>query len=360
MNELKSPHSWMWAILLVVFLFVLYYLIFFPWLNQVYLAQFWNTLSSCYSFDTEGECTVDNQGQAQGDLSLDFQIPKYVSDFVEREIVINIRNRSGKSRSVTLVVAPETQEHLNVRIRQDAKEAEGVQSGSMTFDIPAYATASGKIWLKAEECTRAGGRASPGVLGQSVPLRFYLQGHELTLQPKPDWPYVVPWKTLLHSFIKVILLPPWSNGLLPALAIAWAWYLEQAEPWGWRDALEQRLKLSQLFVLVLEWAGLFLLAILFLALTCLAVCCSATVPWGWIGVPTILLILCLISFFLLPWLAGKLLSRKKDEKPVLVQIAKQRKEQPTATGARRKKDEKPVLVQIAKPREEQPTATGAQ
>ncbi len=226
MGNLPFPHTpagWRNGILLTTFLFLLYYVWFFPSLKQVYLDQFWQPNRACYDFDTPDGVCDGKDPQHQGDLEIAVSVPQWVSDFVEREAIVTIQNISDKDIQTTLRVvpgaSPNQQRPLKIRIRPDGeKTSVGLSEAFLTVSLPVSSTVTGKFWFQVEDKITE---------TDSIPLYFYLD-HKINLQSNVST--VVRWKVLLYSFITVILLPPWSNGLLPTLALFWAWSFEQAEP----------------------------------------------------------------------------------------------------------------------------------
>lgn len=202
----KTRDGWLVGILLSISMFLVYYFLPSPLFHQLenaYLEHFW-----------QGE-PKEIQGT---ELEIEIRVPRYVSSFVEREIVMSIRNLTDSSISAGIIVSIE--DALAI-VRADTEIAASTYSGSSTVPfgiIPPKGTITRGLWFQ------------PLIAEQeSIHLAFYLQtGADVkSLTNGRTSIAVSSEKTLVQSFIRVLLLPPWLNLFLPITALILTWFREE-------------------------------------------------------------------------------------------------------------------------------------
>lgn len=206
----QQKRGWQAAIILIIFSFLLYYPCLYTRLENSYYGHFWK--SKVYHSD---------------DLSITFRIPQYVSSFIEREIIISVENLEKKPIDVTIIISATTitsNEPVLLQIQSNkTSNDQNILEGSSAvhfFSIPARATDIKSVWVRL-----------PITQSDDILFHFFrdtaagLVGLDLKDKTiaRTD-----SYCTLLQSLIKTVLLPPWSNGFLPALALIIAWSMEES------------------------------------------------------------------------------------------------------------------------------------
>jgi hypothetical protein len=160
-------------------------------------------------------------------LQMEVRLPQYIASLVEREVLVTFRNvTSQELTDINFIIVGQTVEEPKENIALITKtlpsdEATADASVISIEVIPPYSTITRSIWIK----------VPPGQKGE-VQMQFHLmmEGIDTASPVFIDGQTVVEInssKTITQSFVQALLLPPWSNGLLPILALFWAWYGEQ-------------------------------------------------------------------------------------------------------------------------------------
>lgn len=215
LNLPSNPRFLLNFTLLTTLLFSAYYappFSLYDGLEKSYFESFWLTDPS------------DPLRNQYCDLRINAQIPQYLSSFVEREIVVSVENISTtEAASAIIIVKPEvsSSELKSVFIFQSAQASindryEG--SSSLQFDnIPPRGVETKNLTVK----------VSPKLEEKTeVDFQFYLwkaDCDEDLLTPNTRIRATVDAdKTIIQSFLQVLLLPPLANGVLPLIALFFA------------------------------------------------------------------------------------------------------------------------------------------
>ncbi|KAA3642004.1 MAG: hypothetical protein DWQ07_25750 [Chloroflexi bacterium] len=209
----NKKESWIASAILALFLFLLYYLLFYPFLQDIYNQQFW-------IFPKETPST--NISSAK----LDFRIPKYVADFTSRDIQIHILNGSEQF-SERIIVKAEIDNLSDLGTAAPSpiiylaafQDQENVYNGTsvvLSRKLPPRAYVNQIVSIRAENVAER----------TEIDLDFYVGDEKLVSLETPNRPTFDRFATLTHSFIQIFLLPPWSNGIVPILALMITVFLE--------------------------------------------------------------------------------------------------------------------------------------
>ena len=211
MDNLPFPRNrsgWIAAIILAILLFLFYYLVIFQGLLNIYEKQF---LPVSYPHDR----AINNESLALIDINA--RVPKYVYSAGAVPIYISVTNNN----------ADKTIKNLGVYLVSDDKfplllpnlyNKDTLSTGIVFDEIAPRSTVTGRLSFITQTTTKI---SNVSIVAGSE--------HE-ERQPSGDITSLTiwNWKTLQYSFIETILLPPWSNGFILALAL-FASYLSQSK-----------------------------------------------------------------------------------------------------------------------------------
>jgi hypothetical protein len=218
------------AVLLTIIGFLLYYSIGFPLFLKIYEDQ----------FQLVPYVNKVSPSQCEG-LEVKLQIPKTVFSNGVQYVYLNVKNTSNNDyRNITLQFVVDNQDTqkqpiLLPRFFEKNISAEVLNIGA----LPPGFSATGRLLISLQgeftldearikiSCERA---VAPGQndQGTEVSSQVDLQSSELT----PAGNIIIlkdNLSSLLHSVLENVLLPPWSNGLIPTLVIFFCWMFEPDE-----------------------------------------------------------------------------------------------------------------------------------
>lgn len=256
-TERPAPISyagWLSAFFLSACLFWVYYSLLYGLISGQYQKVFWSSFSIS---TTEKE-----------KISIRVHVPKYIADFVDREIRIESWNKSAIPKELHLTVQAEMYddkwaEKLKrddckpIELRQPfvyistessfyQKENNSIGQSTVSLNLPSYGSSSANLWIIMQPGTQTED-------GRCVVLRFYeihppltdLDNRHQNCEQSEEG-LVCPLsrensgeggvfvvrldrqKTFAHSLINNLLLPPWSNILFPAVAFLTVGFAEHA------------------------------------------------------------------------------------------------------------------------------------
>ena len=228
-DSLKKNNTLTFAFLLTSILFFVYYLGVFPKLSESYLYNFWETDEQCIDIDPSGN------------LCVSYQVPKWINTVAPRELLVFFSNRTNKeikiflsfletsSEKYKLVVSEQPAFDIGGRnIRTSLSSSELILFSKSTVSFPwsinlfqhknryqsqtisnvidgtdFYLVGNFRYCLEGKEC---------------IPVALNLNSKAITLSP---------WRAFIDSFIKTILLPPWSNTFLPVIGVFLTFFFEK-------------------------------------------------------------------------------------------------------------------------------------
>lgn len=225
------------AIFLTILLFVSYYLLFYPELAEQYEAKFWQGAEA--RVQTE-DLLCGGTDDEIGSISILAKIPKYFANFVEREISLEVTNETKVDQTGLLLVSGElidakTLEPLE-KYREVSFKIDGERQEYLKYNLPACAvqTYSLRIFIPVSDPERE--------LKANFNFLHSDSDYESSESMKVEYQNLTwdiidavcqngegevesicvdidGYQVFRHSAIQSILLPPWSNGLLPFFAI---------------------------------------------------------------------------------------------------------------------------------------------
>ena len=268
MDNLPFPRTrtgWILSAWLIAISFVFYYCFVFSFLSEKYNRDFWQP--QIYQ-------------KAGGSLLLKLQVPRHLSNFVPRELVLRAWTDDDKPIdpfSITIVAGklepnkscPSYNSNMQVLFcsQLDGGVAVGCNDGSNTikFDrIPPHGQVVHTLWMISD--------SSQGQLNQPEPtFGIWKEPNDPTTNPETCLPfrgtavntdtspfstnpYLVSLITLLQSLLHILLLPPWANGLIPALVL-FVVYLREHKIQPRKETMNWRTSLKQCFLNILSDAG---------------------------------------------------------------------------------------------------------
>ncbi len=231
MDKLPVPNTlkgWMYGFLLILVSFFIYYLWLYPGLERTYYGHYW---------------TAEPYPIADSDLKIDVLTPRYIYSFVEREIKIQVENTDSADRLIDVVVRacqpvneytdecnpPDQFMVLMCSSKSDTTIGCNAGGNFVSYGvIPSKGIATRNIWVSIKPVRLDKKYWWPSkwedMVNNEIKFVYYVRTSiESTFQPVylrgPSTATVSPGPTLLQSFISIILLPPWANGVLPLLAL---------------------------------------------------------------------------------------------------------------------------------------------
>jgi hypothetical protein len=242
----ETRAGWFAGILLAVLTFLLYYLVAYSPLEAAYDKAFWS----------------GKPDDANGPLLVNVSIPKYLASFVEREVLVSVTNSSPDETEVALTVST-APSYVIMHSPETARTGNSDYDGSNVIafgKIPPHTTFTRSLLVKARG----------GKWGDQIDFEFFLR----TKKPEdeiwslssvalggPSSASIDPPAAFLQSLTKTVLLPPWSNGFLPTLALLSAASLEHRLRKGQRETQPSwiRRKLATFSTGLPPWLKSFLL-----------------------------------------------------------------------------------------------------
>lgn len=228
----NSPRTWQLALLTIVYAFIFYYLSFFPRLNVAYHQGFW------WTEEVNHPVPAQNQSGKSSEVIVSTSFPRYVTSFVEREMYVNIRNPTDTPLKMSVVVQQKTPDkglyELLFSVQPNYPGASDTfPTTNQTLTLAGHDSRSLTYLLRASAIQKNESSKPPTYVVddrlQGNPLygniEIWINGARVNLK-QPNIIMASGWKSLLDSFIKVLLLPPWSNGLLVLGVMALIWYLD--------------------------------------------------------------------------------------------------------------------------------------
>jgi hypothetical protein len=200
-----SLRGWACAIVLLLILFISYYLYVFPILHDFYFGQESGS-PTLYSTDSSGP-SPDGPPKC-GPLRMRVDSPRQIAPFSKRWVYLTVSNTISMPIDVTasLVISPSSGWYMPFLFVGSSN----IETLSFSPLAP-YATAHGQIPLFSSD------PISPA-LSIHIVYIYEDQPQECSI-PVAQPPLYNPRRSLVHSFIEQILLPPWSNWFLAALGL---------------------------------------------------------------------------------------------------------------------------------------------
>jgi len=186
----KTTRTWVFWLILVIITYVIYYFVFpYPGCDASYEKARWSS-------EVPGEASIDN-------LKVFVRAPKWVADFVEREVEITIENPTDKP--ITATVALEAEPPVGRRYIYIDEDGKRRQQNTVAFgEIQPYSKVVKEFYI----------RVSGGQRGMLLDLSFRLNNKpfKTDIVVNPEFDRV---RTLLLWVAQTFLLPPGANGLIP-------------------------------------------------------------------------------------------------------------------------------------------------
>lgn len=219
----ESRWGWVTVVSLTVVAFALYYLVLFPHLMQFYERDLYIGQSTDPEL-VSSSCS-DEARQALDRLIIRVKSPWHVAPFVRRWISVTIRNDGelpvenvewwldiypqGRMAAINSPVLPFLFDESNtlqtsVHFTQIAPYATVTGRAPVFVASSAEGSVGGPMWIRVQDCI-----AKIRVVGDELPL---LNNNT---------------RSLAHSLVENLLLPPWSNGLLVAVVFVASYIAEK-------------------------------------------------------------------------------------------------------------------------------------
>ena len=165
-------------------------------------------------------------------------IPKYISDYVSREIQLEVSNKSGIAQTLSIVVEGKMDDggtekcllssNLNspfIYITASLLDKDNTTgSSAIELEVPPFGGSVSSLWIVVKPVKRIQD-------GQCVALQFYMDESPMVFEDNPDGKFIIQfdrYQTLIHSAIGNLLLPPWSNAVLPSVVFFAVWFVEKS------------------------------------------------------------------------------------------------------------------------------------
>lgn len=221
-------NGWLVSLVLIPLSFVIYYIGLYGEISAMYQKDFWS--SATYL-------------SREGNIHVRVHIPKYIADFVSREIRLEVWSEAEEIQGLTIIVESKIADDDNKECPSTSNlnppfiyvtaspidENNTTGSSTAELEVPPFGTSVGTMWVVVKPMKDIQN-------GQCVTLQFYLLDKELRPQPmefedSPDGKFTIlfdRFQTLRHSLISHLLLPPWSNVVLPSVIFSLVWFVEKS------------------------------------------------------------------------------------------------------------------------------------
>lgn len=233
----QSRKTWVIALFLIALYLPSYYYFFYSPIEIAYYDNFWNR--SSYE-------------QSQSPITVYVLTPRYVYSFVKHEIKIQVTNLSDSTTYQARVVAKvskEGDEVLVLSCEDTSEKSTGCGQGSSVLllgDIPPGGTVTKSFWVSIHNTqpglitSKLSGEIKFIYLLDTKPVEnVRLNSKEFIGEIAENWDReevtlsgsststIDLVRAFSHSFIKIFLLPPWSNGLIPLSLLLLVWLYER-------------------------------------------------------------------------------------------------------------------------------------
>ena len=287
LNDKVNVNEIIVSALLIVVGFGVYYLLFYPQLVLQYETKYWRTPSSSVEKNSTETCSLTND-DGIGILNFKLKFPKYMADFIDRDINLKIENKTDKYQKGLLLIESQlvTKKNLNpaknssIDLIIDEERREYLEfnlppCSTQTFEIlaivPRYDYAQNLYALFTfsfhEINDQDGLAAIPEILVWDLVSNTCEvedkdeknNGELICAEVKPD-------QVFLHTAIENLLLPPWSNGLIPIFIFAAVWISARVSQ-NSKSRIEQDFKLF-------EFANILVLSVFFITIFAVLIWCT--------------------------------------------------------------------------------------
>ena len=211
----KSRITWLATFVLIVWLYILYYTFIYGYLLGFYEKQFYLIPFAC----TETECITSS-------LNVTLIVPKYLGGGRTQSFYVNIENTNATTEfagTLTLVIDDENNFSEKGRLPLLFDDGEGI-------NVPAGGIA--EFYLKPHDSVVIN---IPFVVSDEIlnlnEIYLYYQpatGKEEILHSNTSYKNI-KINIVNSSFFRLIskiMLPPWANGVIPALGLFSCWFIE--------------------------------------------------------------------------------------------------------------------------------------
>jgi hypothetical protein len=226
-NKILSPNGWIATVILIMCVFSACYYYVFPKLANQNQGMFYRQVK-----------IADKKSPLQVEAS----IPQYLTDFQEGKLIINIACGNGDACNGSLELVSfldkDGKEILNTRVtfkRLDIKDQPTViRNLYINYDLKANEIMS--VPVSVQISSRNGDYVAFSIYdtmptgGLPVGWGDYTCGNRDNTQICASTDDESPWKVLQQSGVENLLLPPWSNRLIPFIVFAMVWLAEQGMP----------------------------------------------------------------------------------------------------------------------------------
>lgn len=245
--------------LLIVFSFGVYYLDFYPHLVSEYETKYWHTPSSSVEDKETGTCLQDSDG-VNGIIYFNLKFPKYMADFIDRNISLKIENNTDKNQkgvlliesqlvtketlapikysSIDLIIDGEYKEFFEVDLPSCAAQTYSIQSLVPRYERNQDLYAQFNLSYREQNAQDGAAYIKKNLIWDLVPDTCVAKAKGVKNNGEMICAEVKAEQVLLHTAIENLLLPPWSNGLIPVFVIAIVWISTRVFP-GNRKKREQ-------------------------------------------------------------------------------------------------------------------------
>jgi len=235
----KTRAGWMLSLALISLSFLIYYGIVFKILSDEYSDNFWQP-----SVPLE-----------KGNINIDVKIPRYISEFAAREITIRAKNNTNAPQDgfSLIIAAGEIKQNdmndvcvtwskntdrvffcpspnvnsIGCTLGDDVDKYDGKFSNIVSFDsIPPHGQVVRTVWVGGGQSKDGDDKVDFGFWETSAEsLGTNESGGEIKSESDKCLQFGLTSArfssagTFLQSFLRTLLLPPWSNGLIPALVL---------------------------------------------------------------------------------------------------------------------------------------------
>lgn len=197
---------WLLAIFFIMATFIIYYTMLYPQLSE-------------YPIESS-----EIRSPSGDPLIYTVQIPRFVADYVDQELIVTVSNPTGEAASVPrITVRPlSPKSGMSITLKGNEMLQDFVELG----EIPPFSTRRAVFLVHVDS----------GAAGKFLNLGFFFGAQEIPQQTLrtplgPKFNRLGTFKS--HILVQTLLVPPLSNVVLPLLTLAICWFLEPyTQNWG--------------------------------------------------------------------------------------------------------------------------------
>jgi len=209
----KRAFTWFSALILLAMVYLFYYTAGYPYLKDKYESKL------------QPYKVIVDQDVMPLDITL--KIPMYVSEFEVQWAYLEVENSSATALDHALIISlkfPEQENSFNKLSWLETYGEESYLESAITFQNP---KPNVKYYARIPFLVE-----NPGKEKKVEKPIVYINGQVVETEQQKTSPSFRHSQAFLYSFAKVVLLPPWSNGIILLLVLFCCYFIEESGVWN--------------------------------------------------------------------------------------------------------------------------------